>query len=354
MNTSRTIRVSLATMLAVVMPQLASAQPAINFWDRIIGALERNINHASIRERLKDCAPQAPSAEQFGKLSDILAAQGVESPSDQNRWINQLQCPAPAAPPKAAPTPVMPRSLARLTVRSDRTGEPVQINGIAVGVTPMTLDVDTGGTFALSIGERDYRRDTTVVVPPERTATVEVATIERNAARPPVRSEVELELTPLFRPVPELPSPPKAPSRPTGGGSFGMGLLIGGVATAAALSPCTSMATAPSPYGGFVGSTYYPAGTTVPSLRFGCAGAAGGAALIFGSTFLHAIRKATFRGRQRSFEARQVEYGELESKREQIIRANLNLIDSTMAYRRELATRKTITRPITIQISTAR
>ncbi len=326
----------------VGLPQLTEAQT--NLWNRIIGALERDISYTKVRDLLKDCAPEPPSAEQYGRLSERLASQGAESPTVQQRWIMQFQC-----------TPVLPtRTPARLEVRTDRAPEPVFLNGIRVGLTPATFDVDSGGTVTLRIGEAAYRVDTTVMVPAERTVIVEVSTSERRTGEPPVRDDVERELQPLFRPVADLPSVPTAPKPPTGGGSFGLGLLMAGAATAASMAPCTTMATAPSPYGGFLGSTYYSSGTVVPAIRYGCAGAAGGSALIVGSMVIHALRKAAFRGTRKRYEGRVAAYREQEAERERNIQSNLRLVDSTMAYRRTQAARTIITRSISVQLSGTR
>jgi hypothetical protein len=71
-------------------------------------------------------------------------------------------------------------------------------------------------------------------------------------------------------PKPNLPVMPKPPRAPSPAVAAVSGLVVGGLGVAAGASACTSTATAPSPYGGFVGDRYYAPGTKATSKSAGC------------------------------------------------------------------------------------
>ena len=344
MNTLPPLRLWPAAAALVFSPLIAESQE-LNVWDRIIGAMESGIDNAKIRGILKGCETADPTPSQYGTLSDLLSGQGLQSPSDQGRWIRQFRCPLPEAAP---PAPVKVSS--RVTVRSDRAGELVVVNGNRAGTTPIALELDSG-TYMFSIGEREYRRDTLLNIGVDRPTVIDVSTTERSAGPVPIRADVERELSALFLPIPDAPSSPVAPTRPSGGGSFGFGLLLGGAAAAAAFPTCTTMATAPSPYGGFFAGAYYGPGATVPTLKTACAGAVGGGAMLFSFAVIHGIRKSLFRAKERQYAVLQSDYAQQRAKIAQAIGRNRTIVDSAMTYRLDLAARKVITRSLSVQIS---
>jgi hypothetical protein len=314
-----------------------AAVPTSELWSAIARALEAGTNPDPVREMIKNrisCVAEEPTKAQRARIAELIAWK-IPDKLQRERWIESFRCvPSSQVLSLSAISPkIEPPALLR--VRTDLPEESVQLDGRLIGSTPLEYTLTSFGSVTLAIGIGDLRRDTVLTLTPGQTVYVELASpdIDGNLVIPR-REQVEEQLRPALLTVPDVGATPVVPKPPSLGSSLLAGLAAGGGAAAVAQAPCKSMATAPSPYGGFRGSRYYESGTVASEMLLACAGAAGGGALVLGTTLFHALRRGLYAGKQSAYEKASTAYLAAVANRERIAKQNEAAVDSAWALRK--------------------
>jgi hypothetical protein len=312
-------------------------EPASDVWRSLARALEAGLNPDAVQETIRKrspCITEPPSGNIRSRISELITWK-IPDETQRERWIESFRCnPSPEVLSSAVVAPKIELPTL-LRVRTDLPEESVQLNGRMIGSTPLEYTLTSFGSISLAIGTGEFRRDTVLTLTPGQTVYIELASpdIDGNSAIPP-RDQVEEQLRPALPSVPDIGASPKVPKPPSVGSSLLAGLVAGGGAAAIAQAPCKSMATAPSPYGGFRGSRYYESGTVASDMLLACAGAAGGGALVLGTTLFHALRRGLYAGKQRAYEKASTEYLAAVANRQRIAKQNEAAVDSAWALRK--------------------
>ena len=236
-----------------------------------------------------------------------------------------------------------------LSINSDTPQEWVRLDGVSVGRTPLNLVIDATTALRLSIGEEGRRIDTTLSdLRSYDSLRMDVRTIVQQGKPAPSMAQLTLEMGSHLPEVPERPVVPSAPRPPRAMHSFLLGIIAGAGAVTPTLEYCGERAVSPSPWGGFVGETYYAPGQVVQSIKQKCTGVVAGSAAVGSAVLLHALRVKLHAGSKARYDSRLTGYQAEKARREFIEQRRTHLLDSAMTSRMADAARRTVTRSVSV------
>jgi hypothetical protein len=196
-----------------------------------------------------------------------------------------------------------------LSVSSDRPGESVRLGGVVAGVTPLLAVISPRVDVVLSVGDGDWRIDTTVRIVndfPELSASV-VTSLDPGKSSVPSRAALE---STMAKDLPSVPlvnrftlAAPARPSRSRMTAIWGIGTLVSGALFAATCdrSLCT-------PVIGFRDGVTLGGGVFMPAILWGS---------------LRGYRKEVS-----VFNARKLEHENLSAGRDSVVARRLRMLDS--------------------------
>jgi hypothetical protein len=234
-------------------------------------------------------------------------------------------------------------------VETDSLGEPLLIDGVRVGSTPMNVAVRKVRNPKLRVGEGDFAFESEVALGASPYTKVQVKTTRQRGPAAPSRDVLERDLSPTLPMIPTVPPVPVAPGPRKIGKSLLLGGVVGAVTAAATSSLCASRATAPSPFGGVSGSTYLPPGTVSSSVRSNCMGVSFGSGAIASVLPLHWLRGKISVKQKTAYAAQQAEYARAVAARATAEARRATIVDSAMSVRETAARRITISRKIEVE-----
>lgn len=363
MPLTRRFAAAVSLCLAVTFaPDDLTAQAGSVEWRNIIVALEAGNPLASIIRFMDGkCIATDPTQQEINRLVGVLSNKGA-SGARQRELFDAWRC-EPEGPEEGAPLPrlelVDVSSPARqrvpdtpVNILSDAPGDPVVVDGISRGFTPLSLPLVVGRSYRVGIGAGADARDTAFTLRPGWTA--EIRKVRRVIEEPgqPVPDSLTLDAELMVRGrlqvVPEMPAPLQPPKRPSGFATFVLSAVIGGAAYAGSVGTCSTLATAPSPDGGVFGGTYYAPGAVVPQLRSTCATAAGGITFLGAAALVTVAKRGMFRSATTEFERSVEEANRISRDRLSALRRNRVAFDSAMAVRRQLSSRRYVVQSIAL------
>lgn len=229
-----------------------------------------------------------------------------------------------------------------LKIKSDNPGDVVLFDGRSLGQAPVTSAVRSF-KGKVEVGDGDWKYATY--------ATLEAAITEigirstRKFGEPaPARSELESILAPRLPEVPEVRTIP-IQSKPHAVFWTLAGSALSGMAVATvAKSQCVQRATAPSPYGGFIGGQYLAPGEQSVGAVTKCQGLLGAGGFTLALWPINRTRRALNARAAKTFAEKKAAYSASVTARSLAETRRRFMVDSAMAVREEISRRSTVVR----------
>jgi len=239
-----------------------------------------------------------------------------------------------------------------LFVTTDGGAEALRVDDEAAGQSPTGVPIRNKNTLRLQVGAGDRVGTAVIAMPASGYRQVHVTTEFRAGPPAPTRDQVETSLAGVLPQVPPESVKPEEPSRPRLLSSVTVSALLGAAASFGVMNFCTSRATAPAPFGAFLGNAYLPAGSVSGAVKAQCMAVAGGGTFTALVLPLHKLRSSGYANRRARYEKQKTAHEEAKGARTAALMLRARMLDSAVAERVAAASRTTIIRKF--QIDSAR
>jgi hypothetical protein len=231
-------------------------------------------------------------------------------------------------------------------IKSDNPGDVVLLDGQSLGQAPVTSAVHSskGGVISkIEVGAGDWKYATLATFGAAITE-IGIRSTRKYGEPAPTRSELESLLTPW---LPEVPEARTMPIQPKPHAMFWTlaGSALSGVAVATvAKSQCVQRATAPAPFGGFIGGQYLAPGEQSASAATKCLGLVGAGGFTLALWPINRARRASNARAVKTYAEKKAAYSASVAGRSLAESRRRFMVDSAMAVREEISRRSTVVR----------
>jgi hypothetical protein len=237
-------------------------------------------------------------------------------------------------------------------IKSDNPGDVVLLDGRPLGQAPVTTAVRSS-KVKIEVGDGDWRYATYATFDAAITE-IGIRSTRKYGEPAPARSELESILAPRLPEVPEARTVP-IQSKPRAMYWTLASSALSGIAVATiAKGQCVQRATAPAPFGGFIGGQYLAPGEQSVGAVTKCQGLVGAGGFTLALWPIDRMRRALNARAAKTFTEKKAEYTASVTARSLAETRRRSIVDSAMAVREEISRRSTVVRTHSIGLGILR